>query len=188
MPSAFHLGPWLLGTVKNTKGTTAGTIRNVGATLAAQTVLVPSYNSPNYTTPTGMWLPAGASLLSGSITSVGGSYFTSCEYTQPEINIATSQAFNIKNTVTPFTGSNYTQVGSPQLDGGGSMSVNEPSWIGFAQNIIQVFNVSYYLKTNVQIFFRAATDSSIPPYFRINLVYAVNDPSGSYTPSYLTGP
>ena len=60
MPSAFHLGPWLLGTVKNTQGTTAGTIRNVGATLAAQTVLVPSYNNPYYCSPTGMCLPAGA--------------------------------------------------------------------------------------------------------------------------------
>ena len=36
MGFATHLGPWLLGTVKNTTGTTAGTIRNMGATLVAQ--------------------------------------------------------------------------------------------------------------------------------------------------------
>jgi hypothetical protein len=37
MGFATHLGPWLLGTVKNTTGTTAGTVRNTGATIVAQT-------------------------------------------------------------------------------------------------------------------------------------------------------
>jgi len=37
MGFATHLGPWLLGTVKNTTGTTAGTIQNTGATLVSQT-------------------------------------------------------------------------------------------------------------------------------------------------------
>jgi len=36
MGFATHLGPWLLGTVKNTTGTTAGTIRNMGATVVVQ--------------------------------------------------------------------------------------------------------------------------------------------------------
>jgi len=40
MAFATHLGPWLLGTVKNTTGTTAGTIRNMGATIVAQTKAV----------------------------------------------------------------------------------------------------------------------------------------------------
>ena len=37
MGFATHLGPWLLGTVKNTTGTTAGTIQNTGTTLVSQT-------------------------------------------------------------------------------------------------------------------------------------------------------
>ena len=37
MAFATHLGPWLLGTVKNTTGTTAGTIQNIGATPCLQT-------------------------------------------------------------------------------------------------------------------------------------------------------
>ena len=37
MGIATHLGPWLLGTVKDTTGTTAGLIRNTGATIVAQT-------------------------------------------------------------------------------------------------------------------------------------------------------
>jgi hypothetical protein len=36
MGFATHLGPWLLGTVKDTTGTTAGTIRNIGATPCLQ--------------------------------------------------------------------------------------------------------------------------------------------------------
>lgn len=40
MGFATHLGPWLLGTVKNTTGTTAGTIQNLGATNVAQTASV----------------------------------------------------------------------------------------------------------------------------------------------------
>ena len=40
MGFATHLGPWLLGTVKNTTGTTAGTIRNTGATVVAQPITI----------------------------------------------------------------------------------------------------------------------------------------------------
>lgn len=36
MAFASHMGPWLLGTVKNTTGTVAGTIRNMGATSVSQ--------------------------------------------------------------------------------------------------------------------------------------------------------
>jgi hypothetical protein len=36
MGFASHLGPWLLGTVKDTTGTTAGLIRNMGATHSFQ--------------------------------------------------------------------------------------------------------------------------------------------------------
>lgn len=36
MGFATHLGPWLLGTVKETTGTTAGTIRNTGVTVCLQ--------------------------------------------------------------------------------------------------------------------------------------------------------
>ena len=43
MAFASHLGSWLLGTVKNTTGTTAGTIRNMGYTTVAQNKAV-AYN------------------------------------------------------------------------------------------------------------------------------------------------
>jgi hypothetical protein len=60
MGIASHLGPWLLGTVKDTTGTTAGSIRNMGATEVTQTVTL-SFGSINSSlTGTAFVLPAGA--------------------------------------------------------------------------------------------------------------------------------
>jgi hypothetical protein len=60
MGFATHLGPWLLGTVKNTTGTTPGTIRNMGATVVTQRGLT----TVNDTTATTEFvLPAGAQIL-----------------------------------------------------------------------------------------------------------------------------
>lgn len=57
MAIASHLGPWLLGTVKNTTGTTAGTIRNMGFTQVMQTAAVASTDAAN---TQAFVLPAGA--------------------------------------------------------------------------------------------------------------------------------
>jgi len=40
MGFATHLGPWLLGTVKNTTGTTSGVIQNMGNTVVNQSTTV----------------------------------------------------------------------------------------------------------------------------------------------------
>jgi len=64
MAFATHLGPWLLGTVKNTTGTTAGTIRNMGATTVAQTYTAPT--SVILASPAAQQLftlPAGAKIV-----------------------------------------------------------------------------------------------------------------------------
>jgi hypothetical protein len=60
MGFATHLGPWLLGTVKNTTGTTAGTIRNMGATVVAQTATTTVNDT---TAVTEFVLPAGAQIV-----------------------------------------------------------------------------------------------------------------------------
>ena len=57
MGFASHLGPWLLGTVKNTTGTTAGTIRNMGATSVGQTATVTYADAA---ASTAFVIPAGA--------------------------------------------------------------------------------------------------------------------------------
>ena len=60
MGFATHLGPWLLGTVKNTTGTTAGTVRNTGCTVVAQSgpTTVADTSATNL-----FMVPAGAQIL-----------------------------------------------------------------------------------------------------------------------------
>jgi hypothetical protein len=62
MAFATHLGPWLLGTVKNTTGTTSGTIQNIGASIVAQTNSASFGFAAVNTSLTGnaLVLPAGA--------------------------------------------------------------------------------------------------------------------------------
>jgi hypothetical protein len=60
MGFATHLGPWLLGTVKNTTGTTAGTVQNLGGTMVMQTKTV-AYNDS--AASVAFVLPAGAILF-----------------------------------------------------------------------------------------------------------------------------
>lgn len=64
MALASHLGPWLLGTVKNTTGTTAGTIRNMGATEVAQQVTLPYSALTGGGTGTAFVIPAGSLITS----------------------------------------------------------------------------------------------------------------------------
>ena len=64
MGFATHLGPWLLGTVKNTTGTTAGTVRNTGCTVVAQSGVTTVANT---TATTLMAIPAGSQILSVTV-------------------------------------------------------------------------------------------------------------------------
>ena len=59
MGFATHLGPWLLGTVKDTTGTTAGTMRNTGACITVQQTPVAYTDAA---TAKAFVLPAGASI------------------------------------------------------------------------------------------------------------------------------
>ena len=85
MGFATHLGPWLLGTVKNTTGSTAGTSRNMGATVVSQSADV-VYGT---LTGTAFVLPAGAQVTDVTVVtttvfsaattcklSIGGTDFT----------------------------------------------------------------------------------------------------------------
>jgi hypothetical protein len=64
MGFATHLGPWLLGTVKNTTGTTAGTIRNLGATVVTQSKAI-LYTDITAAT-VAFTIPAGSQILTAS--------------------------------------------------------------------------------------------------------------------------
>jgi hypothetical protein len=64
MGFATHLGPWLLGTVRNTTGSTVGSIENLGATIVSQT-FKKNYTgqAASATTDTLCVLPAGAQIV-----------------------------------------------------------------------------------------------------------------------------
>jgi len=66
MGFATHLGPWLLGTVKNTTGSTAGTVRNTGATIVAQTFDLTAAQVATGSIAAG-YIPAGAAITSVQI-------------------------------------------------------------------------------------------------------------------------
>lgn len=87
MGFATHLGPWLLGTVKNTTGTTAGTIRNTGATIVSQSV-----NTVFGTlTGTAFVLPAGAQVTSVTVvTTTVFSAATTCKLSIGGVDFTTN--------------------------------------------------------------------------------------------------
>ena len=65
MGFATHLGPWLLGTVKTTSGTTAGTIQNTGTATVSQTkkVVYTGTVAAATATTTLFTIPAGAQII-----------------------------------------------------------------------------------------------------------------------------
>ena len=59
MGFATHLGPWGTGTVKDTTGTTAGTVRNVGLMVLSQATAVPAAAGATVVAV----LPAGSQII-----------------------------------------------------------------------------------------------------------------------------
>jgi hypothetical protein len=87
MGFATHLGPWLLGTVKNTTGTTSGTIRNMGATTVAQEVQVVF----GTLTGTAFVLPAGSLVTDVKVvTSTVFSAATTCKLSIGGVDFTTN--------------------------------------------------------------------------------------------------
>ena len=101
MGFATHLGPWLLGTVKNTTGTTAGTIRNMGATTVSQSVDVVF----GTLTGTAFVLPAGSQIT--------------------DIKIVTTTIFSAATTAKLSIGAvDFTTTGTITSVGGISLTAN----------------------------------------------------------------
>lgn len=109
MGIASRLGPWLLGTVRETTGTTAGTVRNMGATIVAQQANVVF----GTLTGTAAVLPAGA-MITG-VTVVTTTVFSA----------ATTLLLNIGGTAFTTTGT-ITSVGSVTL---GANATTPGGWL-----------------------------------------------------------
>jgi hypothetical protein len=98
MGLASHFGPWRLGTVPNTTGTTAGTVRNMGATIVAQKADI-AYTT---TSGTAFVLPAGATIISVALYS--STAFTG---TTPTITVSVAgTAVTTANSLTSGTAFN----------------------------------------------------------------------------------
>jgi len=101
MGFATHLGPWLLGTVKNTTGATSGTIRNMGATTVSQSANVVF----GTLTGTAFVLPAGAQIT--------------------DIKIVTTTVFSAATTAKLSIGAvDFTTTGTITSVGGISLTAN----------------------------------------------------------------
>jgi len=106
MGFATHLGPWLLGTVKNTTGSTAGTIRNLGATVVSQSADV-VYGT---LTGTAFVLPAGAQVTSVTVvTSTVFSAATTCKLSIGGTDFTTNGT--VTNVGSATLGANATTPG-----------------------------------------------------------------------------
>jgi hypothetical protein len=118
MGFATHLGPWLLGTVKNTTGTTVGTIRNVGATVVSQSANVV------YGTLTGnaFVLPAGAQVT--------------------HVTIVTTTVFSAATTLKlSIGGVDFTTTGTITSVGGVNLNANATTpggWLNVGSTDAQV--------------------------------------------------
>ena len=106
MGFATHLGPWLLGTVKNTTGSTAGTIRNMGATVVSQSADV-VYGT---LTGTAFVLPAGSQVTSVTVvTTTVFSAATTCKLSIGGTDFTTNGT--ITNVGSTTLGANATTPG-----------------------------------------------------------------------------
>ena len=101
MGFATHFGPWLLGTVKNTTGTTSGVIQNMGNTVVNQSATVA------FGTLTGnaFVLPAGAQVT--------------------HVTIVTTTVFSAATTLKlSIGGVDFTTTGTITSGGGVNLNAN----------------------------------------------------------------
>jgi hypothetical protein len=192
MPIGTHLGPWLLGTTKNTTGNTAALTRNTGATVVAQTSLVDTFNSTDLVA-TGIWIPAGARFSYFIIEITEGQFF----YDNCSGNGAMSLYLR---DVAVDSGAKNSRV---------TASVNDTyfaTFANFSNSMNQYFrlvsqrgeninstrpnanNMSQGVNTDRQVWLSAFSSSDLPTKVRVTVAYMVRNTDTTYQPSSTTGP
>jgi hypothetical protein len=110
MAFATHLGPWLLGTVKNTTGTTAGTVRNTGATIVAQTFDLTAAQVATGSIAAG-FIPAGAAITSIQIlTTTLFASATTLKVTIAGVDVNTAYTITSAGTIAVSPAATFTPV------------------------------------------------------------------------------
>jgi hypothetical protein len=157
--NATHLGPWLIGTVKNTTGTTAGKVRNVGATVAAQTATVNYFNPAN---TIAFAIPAGAMITQVQVT-------TTVAYNSATTIVCSINGTPINSALTiTFAGTNVVLT-----------------YIASAAVITLLGNVG----TTDALFTYTLTGTALTTGISYLMVtYIVRNADGTYAPNSFTGP
>lgn len=110
MGFATHLGPWLLGTVKDTTGTTAGTVRNTGCTIVAQTDDLTAAQVAGLTGSLG-FLPAGACVTSVQfLTTTLFASATTLKVTIAGVDVAAASTITAAGTIVVAPAATFTPV------------------------------------------------------------------------------
>lgn len=175
MGLATHLGPWLLGTIKNTTGTTVGSnIRNLGVTTVAQTKQV-NYAGAAFgaaTTTNLFVIPAGSQILQlnvDTLTAFTGSTAANCI-----IGTAASTALLMASTDLTAAGRVANTAFAAKLTAwSGAASTAAPDGIGIGPTDIQVQAALTPTIANVT--------TGIVQY---TVIYTVRNTDGTYVSTY----
>ena len=172
MGFASHLGPWQLGTVKDTTGSTSGTVRNMGSTIVSQTKKI-DYTGTTVAAPNTTQiavLPAGAQIIN--------------------INVDTTTAFTgstAANVVVGFTGTTAAYVASTDITSAGRMANSAfaaklGAWAGATStaspNGIGVGTTDVLVNAVLSPTVGTVTAGTV----QYTIVYAVANSNGSQTP------
>jgi hypothetical protein len=108
MGLATHLGPWLLGTVKDTTGSTAGTVRNIGATIVAQTFNLTAAQVATGSIAAG-FVPAGAVITAVQIlTTTLFASATTLKVTIAGVDVNTASTITAAGTIAVSPAATFT--------------------------------------------------------------------------------
>lgn len=160
MGIATHLGPWVLGTVRSTTGTTAGTIRNTGVTTCLQ--YSGTISSTASAASTGIVVPAGSIIT--DVFMIQTTQFTS----------GTSGTLTVLANGTAFAVATVTSAGSLANIVFAPTSVTTAlTWLnsGSTDDILTI---------------TAATLTAGAGILCVH--YGVRQPDGTYVPTSFTGP
>lgn len=171
MGFATHLGPWLLGTVKNTTGTTPGTVRNTGDTVVAQTFKRDFTGVTTAgTTVVVACIPAGSQIINilvDTLTAFTGS-------TAANMTIGDGTTANLYWTTTDITTAGRLATTNAQLaNWAGAATTAAPAGAGIgATDVLLTVTLTPTVAT--------VTAGTV----QFTVVYTVRDSTGAQAPAY----
>ena len=177
MGMASHLGPWLLGTVKNTTGTNPalGQVRNMGATVCVQTATfsVPSGTTASGFTTTNLFtIPAGSvihAIILDTVTAITATGTNTITFQTGNATTGLSSNFASGSAIATVTGS-------------GSIAQGRATATPSTTNLALLNNIGTSDIT-VQVAVTLGATSSTGGTQNVQIVYGVRNPDGTYAPT-----